>query len=117
MRKLTTFLLLLLVNIMIPLNVLAYSDYILAGGQNIGIQINSDGILIVGTYKIGGDNPALDANLKIGDKIIITNHTSQYAISTVQNTLDRSAAQVTSVAENQIIPTKNLYRRRFGDRG
>ena len=40
---------LLLISIILPLNVFAYSDYILAGGQNIGIQINSDGILIVGT--------------------------------------------------------------------
>ena len=74
MRKLTTFALLLLVNIMIPLNVFAYSDYILAGGQNIGIQLNSNGILIVGTYKVGNNDPAQDADLQTGDKIIAINH-------------------------------------------
>lgn len=73
-HKLTTFVLLLLVNIMIPLNVFAYSDYILAGGQNIGIQLNSNGILIVGTYEIGSDDPANDAGLQIGDKIISINN-------------------------------------------
>lgn len=73
MRKLTTFGLLLLVNIMIPLNVFAYSDYILAGGQNIGIELNSKGILIVGTYKVGSDDPASDADLQTGDKIVSIN--------------------------------------------
>lgn len=73
-QKMTTFLLLLLVNVMIPLNVLAYSDYILAGGQNIGIQLNSNGVLIVGTYKVGDTNPARDADLQTGDKIISINN-------------------------------------------
>ena len=72
-HKLTTFLLLLLVNVMVPLNVFAYSDYILAGGQNIGIQLNSNGVLIVGTYKIGELDPAYDAELQVGDKIIAIN--------------------------------------------
>ena len=72
-RKLITFLLLLLVSVMMPLKVLAYSDYILAGGQNIGIQLNSNGVLIVGTYEIGKQDPARDANLQIGDKIISIN--------------------------------------------
>jgi len=73
-HKLTTLLLLLLVNIMIPLNVFAYSDYILASGQNIGIELNSNGVLIVGTYKIGTKDPANDADLKTGDKIISINN-------------------------------------------
>jgi stage IV sporulation protein B len=59
---------------MIPLNVLAYSDYILAGGQNIGIELNSDGVLIVGTYKVDNNDPANDANLQVGDKIISINN-------------------------------------------
>lgn len=73
-RKLAIIVLLLLLNLMIPLNVFAYSDYILAGGQNIGIQLNSNGILIVGTYEVGTDNPAQDANLQIGDKITSINN-------------------------------------------
>ena len=79
-RKLTVLISLLLINIMIPLNVFAYSDYILAGGQNIGIQLNSNGILIVGTYEIGSDNPARDADLQVGDKIISINNSEVYSI-------------------------------------
>ena len=62
--------LLLLLNLLLPFNVFAYSDYILAGGQNIGIELNSDGVLIVGTYLINGSDPAKKANLQTGDKIV-----------------------------------------------
>ena len=79
-RKLTTIILLLLINIMIPLNVFAYSDYILAGGQNIGIQLNSNGILIVGTYEIGAKDPAKKADLQTGDKIIQINNQEVHSI-------------------------------------
>ncbi len=64
---------LLLLNLLFPFNVFAYSDYILAGGQNIGIELNSNGVLIVGTYQINGIDPAKEANLQIGDKIISIN--------------------------------------------
>ena len=72
-HRLMTLVMLLLFSVVFPLNVYAYSDYILAGGDNIGIQLNSDGVLIVGTYKINGKDPAMDANLMIGDKIVAIN--------------------------------------------
>lgn len=80
--------LLLLLNIMLPLNVFAYSDYILASGQNIGIEINSDGILIVGTYKVGNDDPAARAKLQIGDKIIKINQTEVNSIEEMINVIN-----------------------------
>jgi len=64
-----SFLLLLLSLVIIPFNAYAYSDYIIASGKNIGIRLNTDGILIVGTYEINGKNPASEAGLKKGDII------------------------------------------------
>lgn len=84
-RKLTTLLLLLLINTILPLNVFAYSDYILAGGQNIGIELNSNGVLIVGTYKIGNNDPAYDADLQTGDKIISINNKEINSIEEMLN--------------------------------
>ena len=125
-RKLVTFGLLLLINIMIPFNVFAYSDYILAGGQNIGIQLNSNGILIVGTYEIGTQNPAKDANLQIGDKITSINNHEVYSIeemlqvistlenpTTIEITYLRGSLQATTTLslikdENQVYKT-GLY--------
>jgi len=84
-HRLMTLVMLLLLYIMFPLNVFAYSDYILAGGQNIGIQLNSNGVLIVGTYKIGDEDPASDADLLVGDKIVAINDNE---ISSIDEMLD-----------------------------
>ena len=64
-----TFLVLLLSLFILPLNILAYSDYVIASGENIGIKLNSNGILIVGTYKINEEDPGSEAGLKVGDII------------------------------------------------
>lgn len=53
----------------IPTNTLAYSNEIIASGENIGISLNSKGVLIVGTYEINGTNIADKASLKKGDII------------------------------------------------
>lgn len=86
-RKKLTLLLLLLLNLVMPLNVFAYSDYILAGGQNIGIQLNSKGILVVGTYKVGDSDPASDANLQMGDKITAINQQNVSSIEEMLNVI------------------------------
>lgn len=59
----------LLTFIIIPTSVFAYSKEIIAGGENIGITLNSKGILIVGTYDINGSSPADKADIKSGDII------------------------------------------------
>lgn len=64
-QKLTLFLLTLL----IPINVFAYSDKIIASGETVGIKLNSDGILIVGSYNINGHNTLVESGLKSGDTI------------------------------------------------
>lgn len=56
-----------------PLSVLAYSDRVLVGGENIGITLNTPGILIVGMYDVEGTSPAEDAGLKTGDVITTIN--------------------------------------------
>ena len=72
MIKKINFLLLLLL-IALPGNVLAYSDYVLAGGDNIGIRLQMKEILVIGTYEIDDESPALVAGLKVGDKILSIN--------------------------------------------
>lgn len=64
----------LLALFIIPNTILAYSDYIIAGGENIGIELNSKGVIIVGTYDVSGVNPASKAGLQTGDKIIKVNN-------------------------------------------
>ena len=58
---------------MLPLNVLAYSNYIIPGGETLGIEINSDGIMVIGFYQINGKYNKGNPNIKSGDYIIKIN--------------------------------------------
>lgn len=73
-----------------PINALAYSDYIIAGGENIGIELNSDNVIIVGTYKVGNIDPAKNAGLKLGDQIIAINEKKVSSIEEMVNTINES---------------------------
>lgn len=95
-KLMITFMLLLLLNVIFPFNVFAYSDYILAGGQNIGIQLDSKGILIVGTYNVGNTDPAGDANLQTGDKITHINSQKVESIDEMLNVMN-SLVEPTSI--------------------
>ena len=75
MKKIIVLVLLLLM----PFNVFAYSEYIIPGGETLGININSDGIVVMGFYKV--DNEYINGFLKPGDKIIKVNGIS---VSTVE---------------------------------
>ena len=66
-NKLLKFIVLLL--FIIPLNVFAYSSYIIPGGETIGIEAYSKGIYIVGFYDVDNKAIAKDAGFKIGDII------------------------------------------------
>ena len=93
-------LILLILLVLIPINILAYSEYIIPGGENIGIEIQTNGVLVVGTYEIDGVYPANDAGIKKGDIITKVNDVKVSSIDelvsqlsnatdTVKMTLDR----------------------------
>ena len=63
-KKIFTFFIILF----LPLNIFAYSKNIIPGGESIGIKINSDGLIVVGYYKVS--NSYINKNnIKIGDRI------------------------------------------------
>ena len=59
----------ILTSFIMPISILAYSDYIIAGGENVGMEIKSNGIMVVGLYEIDGKYIASEAGIKIGDII------------------------------------------------
>lgn len=61
---------LLLFLLIIPINVFAYSKYVIPGGETIGIEVNSKGILIVDFYKVNNRFIAKEAGFEVGDRII-----------------------------------------------
>ena len=52
-----------------PNSIFAYSNYIIPGGENIGIEIKTQGVVVVGTYPIDEVYPADQAGIKKGDII------------------------------------------------
>jgi stage IV sporulation protein B len=79
----------LLLFFIIPTCIFAYSSYVIPGGENIGIQINSKSVLIVGLYKVNDTYPGKDAGLKIGDKIISINNNKVASISDMVSEINK----------------------------
>ena len=72
-NKLQIFLLALL--LIFPLNTFAYSNYVISGGNTIGIEVNSKGVMVVGFYKLNDAYIAKDAGFEVGDVILKVNDT------------------------------------------
>lgn len=69
MKKLKLILLVLLM----PLNVLAYSSHVIPGGETLGISIKSNGVLVIGFYQINGKFNKGTPSIKVGDYITKVN--------------------------------------------
>lgn len=82
-RKLLIF---LISFIIIPINTFAYSKYLIPGGENIGIRIQSKGVFVVGFYPVNGEDIAVKSNLKIGDRIVSIN---DYSIENVNDLISK----------------------------
>ena len=71
LKKFKSFLAIILVaTFIMPQLILAYSDYIIAGGENIGLQVKNKGLIVAGFYKVSNIYPAKDALLEKGDTIV-----------------------------------------------
>lgn len=73
-------------SLMNPLNVLAYSDYIIPGGENIGINIKTSGVIVIGFYEV--DGKVYKQGLKVGDYIIKINNHEVNNISNMVNLIN-----------------------------
>ena len=80
---------LLLVLYLLPSIVFAYSKYIIPGGENVAIEVNMKGILVVGFYDINGSSPAKEAGIKIGDIILEVNNQSVTTINELVNEVNK----------------------------
>jgi stage IV sporulation protein B len=71
-----------------PLNILAYSSKVIMGGQNVGITIQSDGVLVVGFYKVNG--VLNSAKLTVGDYITQINQQDIKNINELISVIDQN---------------------------
>ncbi len=59
--------------VLFPIQVLGYSEFIIPGGTSVGIEIKSEGILVVGFYKVNGKFNKGTPIIKVGDRITAVN--------------------------------------------
>lgn len=95
---------LLLLFLLIPNLVFAYSDNIILGGDNIGISVNTKNVMIVGFYKVDGNYIGEDAGLSIGDYITKINDINVSSIdemiSVINNNKDFEKIKITYIHDN-----------------
>ncbi len=81
----------LLILFIMPINIYAYSKYIIPGGETIGIEVNSEGVLIVGFYEVDNRYIGKDAGFEIGDAITKINNIKVNSINEMVSVVNEEA--------------------------
>ena len=79
----------------IPINTLAYTKYLIPGGENIGIKVESNGVFVVGFYKVNGIEIAKEAGFKIGDRIIKINDNIIHNVIDLVDSIEKEEDNIT----------------------
>lgn len=117
MKKLIALLYLFL---FMPINIFCYSEYIIPGGKNIGITINSNGLVVVGFYKVNG-NYIANSTFKLGDVILSVQDEDVDSVASMSSIIEKYVSNdkvnVKIKRDNKIITTNlklvkdgNLYK-------
>jgi len=80
--------------LLFPLNILAYSDYIIASGENIGIELNTNGVMVVGFYKVNNEYIASKAGLEVGDVIQTVDDKKVTSTDDLVNSINLSSGEI-----------------------
>jgi len=89
-------------------NVYAYSNYVIPGGETIGIKIESDGLVVVGFYKVNGNFIGKEY-LKVGDTILSINGINVHSIDDLTNVIDENINNDINIEvkrNNKVLHTK-----------
>ena len=63
-----------LITLFIPIStILAYTNQVYVGGENVGIEVKTNGVLVVGLYEVNNDLIAASSNINTGDYIVEVN--------------------------------------------
>lgn len=90
----------------IPLSVFAYNDKVIVGGDNVGIEVNSNGVLVVGYYSVGGKVPGKDAGLEVGDIILKVDDTVINGITDLSKHFNSNSLDITYKRGKDVRTTK-----------
>lgn len=99
----------ILLILIMPVYLFAYSEKIIPGGENIGIEINSNGLVVVGFYKVNGKYIA-EEYLRVGDTILSIEDNNINSISEMSEFIDKNIidnmVNIKIKRNNKIINTK-----------
>ncbi len=86
-----------LILLIFPLNVLAYSSKVFVGGDTLGIELKTQGVMVIGFYKVKGRYNS--GSLKEGDYIIKVGDNQVSSIneltSAIESNVDNDSVEVT----------------------
>ncbi len=113
------FILFLCLSVIFPYNVFAYSSEVILGGNTIGIDIKSTGVMIIGFYKVEGKYPNTD--LKEGDIIKYVGSTKVDTIEDLTNAIEQNIKDnkitLTFIRKNkektttiELVKVNNIYK-------
>ncbi len=105
-NKLLIFLTIL--SLIIPIPTFAYSNKVILGGENIGIEVQSQGIIIVGFYKVNNKDINLTNNIKIGDRITKINNNNVNTIDEMVKIIDLTLKNNKKVELNLVRNNKEI---------
>ena len=83
-----------------PINVFAYSNKIIVGGETIGIEVHSDGVYVVGFYPVNGKNIGEESGFLVGDIIKKINGVDVYNIHSLNSILSDDSLYKFSILRN-----------------
>lgn len=98
----------LIIFLIFPFNVYAYSNYIIPGGETLGLEVNNRGVLVVGFYKVNGQY--INQELRIGDVITHVGNdevtTTASLSSLIEKNMDNEGFTVTVIRDNEELKLK-----------
>ena len=101
----------------IPQTILAYSKEIIASGETVGIKLETDGILIVGSYEINGHNSLVEAGLKTGDIINQINNKDVNTVEEMVNIISNCNCDSLKILYERENKTKKTTLNLYEDKG
>ena len=72
-----------------PLQVLAYSNQVILGGESVGIHIETPGVMVIGFYPVNGEYLKGNPEIKTGDLITKVNNISITTIDELTNAVEK----------------------------
>ena len=100
----------LIISLLLPIsNVLSYSSEVYVGGENIGIEVKTKGVLVVGLYKVNNNLIAESSGITKGDYIIKVNNNEINSIDDfskeIENDDDKESVDIVYKRESKTYNT------------